>query len=135
MTVSGNNVAAETYTLSFDTSSANYIENVISRDPLNQDSSVYLLASSKNSHVVHKDQLAAQTESALPSLSSSYIVTGSGTLDLKSGTQSYDTYGSANTWTGNSSYSNARTPYILSQRIGGTAKNLFRVYTRITVLK
>ena len=130
LTVSGSNVAAETYTLSFDTSSANYIENVISRDPLNQDSSVYLLASFKNSHVVHKDQLAAQTESALPSLSSSYIVTGSGTLDFKSGTQSYDTYGSANTWTGNSSYSNARTPYILSQRIGGTAKNLFRVYTR-----
>ena len=37
LTVSGSNVAAETYTLSFDTSSANYIENVISRDPLNQD--------------------------------------------------------------------------------------------------
>ena len=53
-----------------------------------------------------------------------------GCVYFKSGTQSYDTYGSANTWTGNSSYSNARTPYILSQRIGGTAKNLFRVYTR-----
>ena len=65
-------------------------------------------------------------------------VTGAGTvsgslveLNLKDGVQSFDANGNANTWTGNSSYSVARTPYILSQKINGaSAANLFRVYTR-----
>ena len=49
-----------------------------------------------------------------------------------SGVQSFDACnGNANTWTGNSSYSVARTPYIISQRFsGGGGSNMFRVYTR-----
>jgi len=51
------------------------------------------------------------------------------TLDFQSGVQSFGSDGSANTWTGNSSFSFARTPYIQSQ-LGVGKKNLFRVYTR-----
>ena len=35
-----------------------------------------------------------------------------------------------NSYTGNTDYSTARTPYIQSQLVGGTRYNLFRVYTR-----
>ena len=51
------------------------------------------------------------------------------TLDFQSGTQSFGSDGSANSWTGNSSFSFARTPYIQSQT-GVGKKNLFRIYTR-----
>ena len=65
-------------------------------------------------------------------------VTGAGTvsssivsLNFQDGVQSFDSNGNANTWTGNSSYSVARTPYIISQRFsGGGGSNMFRVYTR-----
>tara|TARA_R100000353_G_scaffold7067_1_gene9014 strand:+ start:657 stop:3071 length:2415 start_codon:yes stop_codon:yes gene_type:complete len=52
------------------------------------------------------------------------------TLDLSGGSQTYSANGNAGTWTGNSSYSVARTPYIQSQKFGSARKNLFRVYTR-----
>mgnify|MGYP003110314024 CR=1 FL=1 len=52
------------------------------------------------------------------------------TLDFSGGSQSYGANGNAGTWTGNSSYSVARTPYIQSQKFGSARKNLFRVYTR-----
>jgi hypothetical protein len=52
------------------------------------------------------------------------------TLNFSGGSQSYGANGNAGTWTGNSSYSVARTPYIQSQKFGTARKNLFRVYTR-----
>ena len=52
------------------------------------------------------------------------------TLNLSGGTQSFGSDGSANSWTGNSSFSVARTPYIQSQLFGSGRKNLFRIYTR-----
>tara|TARA_R100000329_G_scaffold78272_1_gene67158 strand:+ start:676 stop:3075 length:2400 start_codon:yes stop_codon:yes gene_type:complete len=52
------------------------------------------------------------------------------TLKLKDGVQSFAQDGSANNWTGNSSFSVARTPYVQSQRFGSGRKNLFRIYTR-----
>ena len=52
------------------------------------------------------------------------------TLNFSGGSQSFGANGDAGTWTGNSSYSVARTPYIQSQKFGTARKNLFRVYTR-----
>ena len=52
------------------------------------------------------------------------------TLDLRDGSTSYNSDGTAGVWTGNSDYCVARTPYIQSQKIAGARPNLFRVYTR-----
>tara|TARA_Y100000592_G_scaffold26412_1_gene41792 strand:- start:566 stop:2962 length:2397 start_codon:yes stop_codon:yes gene_type:complete len=52
-------------------------------------------------------------------------------LNFEDGVQSFDSNGFANEWTGNSTYSVARTPFVISQRFsGGSASNMFRVYTR-----
>ena len=58
-------------------------------------------------------------------------ITGSQiTLDLRDGSTSYNSDGTAGTWTGNADYCAARTPYVQSQKISGKRMNLFRVYTR-----
>ena len=72
------------------------------------------------------DVPGGQTVTGDATISSSLV-----TLNFADGVQSFDANGNASTWTGNSSYSVARTPYIMSQRLnGGSATNLFRFYTR-----
>ena len=124
--VSGSDVTAETYNLSFNTSSANYITEVISDDPQSQksgnsNSSVYVYkVFSRASHAIFGDNTTATT-------SAKNEANG---LDFSTGATSIDALGNENSYTGNTDYSTARTPYIQSQLVGGTRYNLFRVYTR-----
>ncbi len=124
--VSGSDVSAETYTLSFNTSSANYITEVISDDPQSQksgnsNSSVYIYkVFSRASHAIFGDNTTATT-------SAKNEANG---LDFSTGATSIDALGNENSYTGNTDYNTARTPYIQSQLVGGTRYNLFRIYTR-----
>ena len=124
--VSGSDVTAETYNLSFNTGSANYITEVISDDPQSQksgnsNSSVYVYkVFSRASHAIFGDNTTATT-------SAKNEANG---LDFSTGATSIDALGNENSYTGNTDYSTARTPYIQSQLVGGTRYNLFRVYTR-----
>jgi len=124
--VSGSNVTAETYTLSCNTSSADFITEVLSEDAQSQksgnsDSSVYVYKVFKRaSHAIFGDNTTA-------AMSAKNEANG---LDFTGGATSIDALGNENSYTGNVAYNTARTPYILSQLVGGTAYNLFRVYTR-----
>ena len=111
LTVSGSGTSGANYTISFNTSSADYIDQVISSDPLVQKSgtstvSVYLYKNFK----YHQ---------------SSY---GWGTGTSADHTGSL-TYGGIGDFT-DVSYANASTPYIQSQLINNARYNLFKVNTR-----
>ena len=107
LTVTGSDVSAYTATISFDTGSANYIENVFSYDAQTSVGAggttvpVYLYANFKN----------AQT-------SLNWV----GTEAISA---SVDTINFAST-----NYSNAETPTVHSQMINGARFNLFKVKTR-----
>ncbi len=136
--VTGSDVSVENYTLSFDTSSGNFISNVLSDDPQStksgtSDSSVYIykLWKKQSNAVGDADNLC----------SASVVVhqgaSGTG-LDFSNGATSFDAKGNESSFTGNVAYSFARTPMIQSQDSTGTFPNttasnrynLFRVYTR-----
>ena len=127
LTVSGSDVSAETYNLSFNTSSANYITKVISPNPQssksgNANSSVYVYkVFSRAGHA---------TGSYNSSATASLDVESDG-LNFFDGTNTIDNDGNESTdWTGNKEYQTARTPFIESQIVNGSRYNLFRVYTR-----
>ena len=82
-----------------------------------------------NSAYVYKNYNSAGNVIASMNATSS-VSSSLHTLDFSGGSQSYGANGNAGTWTGNSSYSVARTPYIQSQKFGSARKNLFRIYTR-----
>ena len=130
LTVSGSNVSAETYALSFDTSSINYITEVLSEDPQStksggSTSSVYVYKNFKdvnhNMHYAPANAIVTQS-----------IANTANGLNFTGGTTTFDSAGDASdtTWTGNKDYQFARTPYILSQLANSKRENLFRVYTR-----
>ena len=126
LTVSGSDVSAETYNLSFNTSSANFVTEVISENPQssksgNTDSSVYVYKVFKRA----AHATASYTSGTKPNAS---IVVDSDGLDFYSGVTGIDDLGNATSWTGNQAYNTARTPYINSQ--GPNKTNLFRIYTR-----
>jgi|TARA_Y100000031_G_scaffold151824_1_gene193776 hypothetical protein len=127
LTVSGSDVSAETYSLSFDTSSANFVSDVISSDPQStksggNSSSVYVYKMFKN--------LSMNTSgSSTSNISASTLVTSDG-LDFQGGATSFNSKGNASTFTGNKDYMFARTPTIQSQTVGGQKYSLFRVYSR-----
>jgi len=111
LTVSGSGTSGANYTISFNTSSADYIDQVISSDPLVQKSgtstvSVYLYKNFK----YHQ---------------SSY---GWGTGTSADHTGSISVGGIGNFT--DVSYANASTPYIQSQLINNARYNLFKVNTR-----
>jgi len=130
--VTGSNVALETYALSFNTSSANYITEVLSEDPQSiksggSSSSIYVYKNFKDTnHNMHRNLVATNG-----GVTASLAVTQNG-LNFTGGTTTFDSAGDASdtTWTGNKDYQFARTPYILSQLASGKRENLFRVYTR-----
>ena len=126
LTVSGSDVSAETYNLSFNTSSANFVTEVISENPQssksgNTDSSVYVYKVFKRA----AHATASYTSGTKPNAS---IVVDSDGLDFYSGVTGIDDLGNATSWTGNQAYNTARTPYINAQSPIHT--NLFRIYTR-----
>ena len=134
LTVSGSDISAETYTLSFNTSSANFVTSVISSNPQsvksgNSDSSVYVYKIFKNSsHTIGNSEL--HTGGSHGVYASASVANDSNGLDFISGTTSIGSLGNEDTYDGNQSYSTARTPYIKSQMLGTSAYDLFRVYTR-----
>jgi len=107
LTVTGSDVSAYTATLSFDTGSANYIENVFSYDAQTSVGAggtavpVYLYANFKNA------------QSSLNWVGTEAV------------SASVDTINFANT-----DYSNAETPTVQSQMINGARFNLFKIKTR-----
>jgi len=113
--VSGSNFGAKSitsrdYALSFSTSSANFYENVFSKDPQVQKSGlntvpVYLYKSFKGAASTFSDKTATSTAS------------------LATGTHSSVDFTSA-------VFNNASTPSIQSQLINGSRYNLFKVNTR-----
>ena len=130
LNVSGSGTDSEAYTLTFNTSSANYLTSVISEDPQStksgaNDSSVYVYKAFKEASnaVMDVDTLASMSVIAHDAAS------GVG-LDFKNGSTSYDSKGNASTFTGNNDYGLARTPYITSQLSNSSRYDLFRVYTR-----
>ena len=130
LVVSGSNTTAFSKTISFNTSSADYIDKVLSSDPQVQKSGqdtapVYLYKNFKS----HQSHALYTIATAQANISASLGI-GDNTFDFTSGVQSFDADGNASSWTGNSSYSVARTPYVQSQRISGARYSLFRVYTR-----
>jgi len=125
LTVSGSDVSAETYTLSFNTSSANYITEVLSGDPQSTKS-----GNSTSSVYVYKNFKHSDHNSGLSSASSASAVVTSNGLDFSTGTTSFDAKGNASSFTGNVEYSFARTPIIQSQLVNGSRYSLFKVYTR-----
>ena len=112
----------ETYTLSFDTGSANFIDKVISSDPQST-------KSGGNTSSVYVYKVFKQAASGLSNANSASISVGSDDLDF-TGTTSFDSLGNASSFTGNKDYMFGRTPYIQSQISNGTRTNLFRVYTQ-----
>ena len=124
--VSGSDVSAETYTLSFNTSSADFITEVLSEDAQSQksgnsNSSVYVYKIFKRAgHAIFGDNTSAGMSAKNES---------SG-LNFTGGATSIDALGNESSFTGNVAYNTARTPYIQSQLVGGDTYNLFRVYTR-----
>jgi hypothetical protein len=130
--VSGTNVSAETYNLSFNTASANYITDVISSDPQVQvrDSagnvaSVYVYKVFKNAGMNWSHDSGNNSE-----ISASAIVTNNG-MDFQGGSAGVNSKGNVTTaWTGNKEYQFARTPMLASQLVSGNRYNLFRVYSR-----
>ena len=108
-------------TISFNTASALYIDKVLTRDPQNNSEPVYLYKNFKSFHGDIINKLTGSFGFASSSVNG---------LNLSDGATGFNDDGTASTWTGNSDYQYARTPYIQSQNIGGTRSNLFRVYTR-----
>ena len=126
LTVSGSNVSAETYNLSFDSSSANFVTKVISQDPQSTKS-----ANNASSVYVYKSFAHAGNSTTYNTFSSASIKFDSDGLDFYSGTNTLDNDGNESTdWTGNKEYQTARTPFLQSQMVNGSRYNLFRVYTR-----
>ena len=126
LSVSGSDVSEESYTLSFDTGSANFVDKIISSDPQSTESgqntsSVYVYKVFKNRSM----NLSGSTTN----VSASVVFTSNG-LDFTGGSTTYDSNGNASTYTGNQDYNFARTPYIQSQRVNNSRYNLFRVYSR-----
>ena len=134
LTVSGSNVSAETYTLSFNTSSANFITEVLSSDPQsaksgNSDSSVYVYRIFKDStHIIGDSEL--HTGGSHNVYATASIANDSNGLDFKTGATSIDSLGNESSYTGNQTYNTARTPYIQSQLSNNARYNLFRLYSR-----
>ena len=126
LTVSGSNVSAESYTLSYDTGSANFVDKVISPDPQstksgNNDSSVYVYKVFKNT--------AMNLSASVTNYKVGVVLTSDG-HNFGAGATSFDSKGEAGTWTGNVDYQFARTPYLVSQTINSSRYSLFRVYSR-----
>jgi len=111
LTVNGTDVDSTNYTISFNTSSANYIDEVISSDPLVQKSGTATVAV-----YLYKNFKYHQ---------SSYGW-GTGTAADHSGSISVGGIGDFT----DASYANASTPYIQSQLINNARYNLFKVNTR-----
>ena len=108
-------------TFSFNTGSDNYIDKVLPSDPQNNTLPVYLY---KNFKSFHGDITGKLTGSFIS------VTNDFQGLNLSDGVTGFNDDGTAVTWTGNSDYQYARTPFIQSQNIGGSRSNLFRVYTR-----
>jgi len=136
LTVSGSNVSAETYTLSFNTGSESFVAEsdtggVISSSPQSTKSgqntaSVYVYKIFKHAAM----NLSGSGSDPVPlEYSASAIVTNNG-LDFVTGNTTFDSKGNASSFTGNQDYMFARTPEIQSQRINNTRYTLFTVYSR-----
>ena len=127
-------VSAETYTLSFNTSSANFITEVLSSDPQsaksgNSDSSVYVYRIFKDStHIIGDSEL--HTGGSHNVYATASIANDSNGLDFKTGATSIDSLGNESSYTGNQTYNTARSPYIQSQLSNNARYNLFRLYSR-----
>ena len=111
--------------VSFDSSSANFIENIFSFDPNVEKSGTsvmtdYLYAS-------FKTMMSDGSISSAASASAKKTTQG---INLFGGATSFNNDGGATTWTGNSRYQYARTPFLQSQAFSGNREDLFRVYTR-----
>ncbi len=114
--LSGSNVTAELVYAGFDGADLNQFSD----DAQDNNKSAYLYKFfNQDSSVVSSANLAGYN-----------IKLDSGSINFATGTNSFGADGNANTWTGNSSFSFARTPYLQSQLQGGGRTNLFRVYTR-----
>ena len=113
LTLSGSNWGAKSltvqgaYTFSFDTGSANYIDDVFSRDAQVQKSGANGVGA-----YLYKNFKYAQSSNAYSSESSGPISASHGTF------------------TSPTTYNNASTPYIQSQMINSARYNLFKVNTR-----
>jgi len=123
--VSGSDVSAETYSLSFDTGSANFIDKVISSDPQST-------KSGGNTSSVYVYKVFKQKSSEIGSnVTASLTIGNSGNNRLNfEGVTSFDGSGNASSFTGNKDFMFGRTPYIQSQLVNGTRYDLFRIYTR-----
>ena len=111
--------------VSFDSSSANYIENIFSFSATTEKSGTSLMPV-----YLYKNFKRTQTDGSQNSAASASLKVTTQGLDLASGTTEYNNDGGAGNWTGNSRYQYARTPFVTSQAVSGERFNLFRVYTR-----
>jgi hypothetical protein len=123
--VSGSDVSAETYSLSFDTGSANFIDKVISSDPQST-------KSGGNTSSVYVYKVFKQKSSELSANVTASVSVGNAGNDRLNfeGVTSFDGSGNASSFTGNKDFMFGRTPYIQSQLVNGTRYDLFRIYTR-----
>jgi len=112
LTISGSDVATVAYEVAFNTSSANYIENVFSSDPQVQKSGTATVSA-----YLYKNFKYHQ---------SSFGWGSSGTYHSATASVSVGSLGNFTS----TAYSNASTPYIQSQLINNSRYNLFKVNTR-----
>ena len=125
LTVSGSNMGAKgvssfAATVSFNTSSADYIGDVFSTDPQVQKSGTSTVPA-----YLYKNFKYAQSN-----LVTSSSKTGTSYNDLKNTTASISATQAGATDFTSQAYANASTPYITSQLINGSRFNLFKVNTR-----
>ena len=125
LVVSGSGVTAETYSLSFTTSSANFIDKVISSDPQSTKSG----ANTSSVYVYKVFKQKASTLNSVASASATVGNAGNNRLNFE-GSTTFDSSGNAGTWTGNKDYQFGQSPIIQSQLINSTRYPLFRIYTR-----
>lgn len=117
-----------TITASFDPTAANYFGNVLNRDPYSMQQAGHLLYAYYDIHpvraVVTGTGIVAVTASAgvLGGVEEAAFIT-TGSLARNTGATDIPNY---ENW--QDRYSSAHTPWIVSQKFGGVARNLFRVW-------
>ena len=123
--VSGSAGTSEFYTLSFNTSSANFVDKVISPDPQSTKSG----ANTSSVYVYKVFKHHAQSLGANVTASVTVGNAGNNRLNFQ-GSTTFDSSGNANTFTGNKDFMFGRSPIIQSQLINSSRYPLFRIYTR-----
>lgn len=122
------------YTASFDTTAPNYFANVLNRDPLKLNDAGHLLYAHWDIHpamaVVTGTGIISPASGAGATFAGSKLVGAEAAAFLVTGSQAYNVGASdtPNFENFNDRFRHGSTPWVISQKFGGSAQNLFRFF-------